>query len=136
MELMSKRQPITVGLPLLLAGENGYEAVVKLPLTKDGVDPDSKDTKYGQTPLSWAAKKGHEAVVKLLAWSASVATGTSTCGSDVAGLIPWRWAFVSTNLPLMTFLKVKSRAWAWWTALVLLVAPFVVAIVAREVGEC
>jgi ankyrin repeat protein len=30
------------------------------------VDADSKDTRYGQTPLSWAAEKGHETVVKLL----------------------------------------------------------------------
>ena len=29
------------------------------------VDVGSKD-EYGQTPLSWAAGKGHEAVVKLL----------------------------------------------------------------------
>jgi ankyrin repeat protein len=34
-------------------------------LAEDGVDPDSKDN-YGQTPLSWAAMNGHEAVVKLL----------------------------------------------------------------------
>ena len=40
--------------------------MVKLLLAKDGVDPDSKDTEYGRTPLSWAAENGHEAVVKLL----------------------------------------------------------------------
>jgi ankyrin repeat protein len=34
-------------------------------LAKDGVDPDSK-SKSGRTPLSWAAEKGHEAVVRLL----------------------------------------------------------------------
>src|SRR5271154_5894157 len=37
------------------------EAIAAL-LAKDGVDPDSKDTYYGQTPLSWAAGNGHEAV--------------------------------------------------------------------------
>jgi ankyrin repeat protein len=47
------------------AAENGHEAMVRLLLTRDGVDPDSKDV-YGQTPLSWAATNGHEAVVKLL----------------------------------------------------------------------
>ena len=51
--------------PLSWAAENGHEAVVKLLLAKDGVDPDSKD-RYGQTPLSWAAGNGHEAVVRLL----------------------------------------------------------------------
>jgi ankyrin repeat protein len=39
--------------------------VVKLLLEKDGVDLDSKD-EDGRTPLSWAAKNGHEAVMKLL----------------------------------------------------------------------
>ena len=34
-------------------------------LGHEDIDPDSKDT-YGRTPLSWAAEKGHEAVVKLL----------------------------------------------------------------------
>ena len=34
-------------------------------LLKNGHDLDSKDS-YGQTPLSWAARKGHKAVVKLL----------------------------------------------------------------------
>ena len=40
--------------------------MVKLLLAKDGIDPDLKDSQYGQTPLSWAAQNGHEAVVKLL----------------------------------------------------------------------
>jgi hypothetical protein len=52
--------------PLSWAAANGREAVVKLLLAKEGVDPDSKDGWDGQTPLSWAAKNGHEAVVKLL----------------------------------------------------------------------
>ncbi|KAF2183575.1 ankyrin [Zopfia rhizophila CBS 207.26] len=52
--------------PLLWAARNGHEAVVKLLLAKDVVDPDSEDTYFGQTPLSWAAERGQEAVVKLL----------------------------------------------------------------------
>ena len=52
--------------PLSWAARSGHEAVVKLLLAKDGVDPDSKDRGYGRTPLSWAAWGGHEAVVKLL----------------------------------------------------------------------
>jgi ankyrin repeat protein len=39
--------------------------VVKLLLEK-GAEVDSKDRKYGRTPLLWAVKNGHEAVVKLL----------------------------------------------------------------------
>jgi ankyrin repeat protein len=38
---------------------------VKLLLERDDVALDSKDD-YGQTPLSWAAIRGHEAVVELL----------------------------------------------------------------------
>jgi ankyrin repeat protein len=38
---------------------------MKLLLTKDGVDPDSRDND-GQTSLLCAAEKGREAVVKLL----------------------------------------------------------------------
>jgi len=52
--------------PLWWAAANGHEAVVKLLLDKEGVDPDSKGSYYNRTPLSRAAKNGHEAVVKLL----------------------------------------------------------------------
>jgi ankyrin repeat protein len=38
---------------------------VKLLFERDGVDPDSKDSK-GRTPLSWAAEKAHKAIVELL----------------------------------------------------------------------
>jgi ankyrin repeat protein len=38
--------------------------VVKL-LLEERADVESKDTKYGQTPLSWAAENRHETVVKL-----------------------------------------------------------------------
>jgi hypothetical protein len=36
-----------------MAAMNEHKAVVKLLLTKDGVDPDPKVTEYSQTPLSW-----------------------------------------------------------------------------------
>jgi ankyrin repeat protein len=52
--------------PLSYAAENGREAVVKLLLTKNGLDLNSTDAIYGQTPLSLAAEKGHEEVVRLL----------------------------------------------------------------------
>ncbi|KAI9776091.1 MAG: hypothetical protein M1839_000604 [Geoglossum umbratile] len=41
------------------------EIMAELLIAKDGIDPDSKDS-YSRTPLSLAAKSGHEAVVKLL----------------------------------------------------------------------
>ncbi|KAH8653954.1 hypothetical protein BGZ60DRAFT_386686, partial [Tricladium varicosporioides] len=43
----------------------GLEAIFQPLLTIEKVDVDSKDS-YGQTPLSWAAQKGHEGIVKLL----------------------------------------------------------------------
>jgi len=41
-------------------------AVVKLLLETGKVDITSRDSKYGQTPLSWAARKGHKSIVRLL----------------------------------------------------------------------
>jgi ankyrin repeat protein len=54
--------------------------VVRLLLEK-GAEPDSKDN-GGRTPLSWAAKRGHEAVVRLLLEK----------GADDGGRTPWSWA--------------------------------------------
>jgi ankyrin repeat protein len=35
-------------------------------LIEKGADLESKDSRFGRTPLSWAAREGHEAVVRLL----------------------------------------------------------------------
>jgi ankyrin repeat domain-containing protein 50 len=51
---------------IIIASYLGLEAVVKLLLKMGKTKIDSKDDGYDQTPLSWAAKFGHEAVVKLL----------------------------------------------------------------------
>lgn len=44
---------------------NGHKAVVQLLLDTGKVEADAKG-KDSRTPLSWAAEKGHEAVVQLL----------------------------------------------------------------------
>lgn len=45
---------------------------MKLLVETEGVDLNSKDSEYGQTPLSLAAQRGHEAVVKILIGTAPV----------------------------------------------------------------
>lgn len=50
-------------IPLILAVENGHEAVVKLLLEK-GSDPEAEGGK-GFIPHSWATGNGHESVVKI-----------------------------------------------------------------------
>ncbi|WJG34361.1 uncharacterized protein FOBCDRAFT_194101 [Fusarium oxysporum Fo47] len=52
--------------PLSYAARYGHEEVVKLLISRDDVDPNSKEMIYSETPLSWAAKNGHAAIVKLL----------------------------------------------------------------------
>ncbi|KAM0147381.1 hypothetical protein ACHAPG_010622 [Botrytis cinerea] len=50
---------------IIIASYFGLNEIVKL-LLERGADIESKDSKYGQTPLSWAAEKGRDTVVKLL----------------------------------------------------------------------
>jgi ankyrin repeat protein len=57
---------LTVGRRCGGAAEAGHDTVVKLLLDKEGVDPDSKDTFNGRTPLWRAAAKEYDAVIKLL----------------------------------------------------------------------
>ena len=55
-------------------------------LLKNSHDLDSKDSD-GRTPLSWAAEKGHEAVVKLL-----LEKGAELETKDKYGRTPLSWA--------------------------------------------
>ncbi|KAM3149290.1 hypothetical protein ABEW05_010451 [Botrytis cinerea] len=50
---------------IIIASYFGLNEIVKL-LLERGADIESKDSKYGQTPLLWAAENGHDTVVKLL----------------------------------------------------------------------
>ena len=56
-------------------------------ILETAVDVDSKDSKYGRTPLSWAAENGHEAVVKLLLEKAA-----DVDSKDNEGRTPLSWA--------------------------------------------
>lgn len=74
--------------PLAWVAGNGYEAIVRLLLSKNGVDPDLNDSQYGQTPLSWAAEGGHEDVVSLLIETGKVRVDAK----DRFGQTPLSWA--------------------------------------------
>ncbi|KAJ2988192.1 hypothetical protein NUW58_g4110 [Xylaria curta] len=52
--------------PLMYAARAGHEAVVKLLLARDDIDPETTSIEQGWTSLSFAAVGGHEKVVKLL----------------------------------------------------------------------
>ena len=58
-------------------------------LLKNGYNPDLQDS-YGRTPLSWAAERGHEAVVKLLLETGKVDVESK----DKYGQTPLSWAAV------------------------------------------
>ncbi|KZL82811.1 sex-determining protein fem-1, partial [Colletotrichum incanum] len=58
------------------------------------------DTKYGQTPLGWAAEYGHEAVVKMLLH----ADGTDINSNDNAGRTPLSWAAMKGHVEVVSLL--------------------------------
>lgn len=68
------------------ADRHEAEAVVKLLLEK-GIELETKDEIYGQTPLLWAIKEGHEAIVKLL-----LKKGIELETEDNNGRTPLSWA--------------------------------------------
>jgi len=94
------------------AAGNGHEGVVRLLLGRQSpnpgstgrlrgallvagqllgyrdVNPDAPDTWYGQTPLSWAARNGHEGIVKLLLGRGDVNPNSSS----KSGRTPLSWA--------------------------------------------
>ncbi|EFX03641.1 ankyrin repeat protein [Grosmannia clavigera kw1407] len=71
-------------LGILSASAIAQDCFVKCLLSS--ADVETKDTEYGQTPLSWAAKNGHEAVVqRLLEHGADVKT------KDNKGRTPLSW---------------------------------------------
>jgi ankyrin repeat protein len=92
--------------PLSWAAENGQEAVVRRLIKCEGVDVNSKPNNYdptvpfsgipldakinshGRTPLSWAAKNGHEAVMRLLVEREDVDTDSK----DNNNRTPLSWA--------------------------------------------
>ena len=91
----NKYNKIPIAGPLLcLASALGLERAVEMFLLKQHsisvdfqIDLETKDKEYGQTPLSWAAGNGHEAVVKLL-----LEKGAGLETKDKYGQTPLSWA--------------------------------------------
>jgi len=73
--------------------------VVKLLLEK-GAELECKGEYYGQTPLSWAAGNGHEAVVKLL-----LEKGAELESNDSWGRTPLSWAARSGHETVVKLLQ-------------------------------
>ncbi|KAK2589553.1 hypothetical protein QQS21_012766 [Conoideocrella luteorostrata] len=69
------------------AAEKGYEALATQLLERGVAGLELKDSKFGQTPLSCAAEKGHAGVVKFL-----VANGADPHTKDKDGRTPLSWA--------------------------------------------
>jgi ankyrin repeat protein len=69
-------------------------------------DIDSKSSDSGRTPLSWAAERGHETVVKLL-----VDTGKADIDSkDNSGRTPLSWAAVGGHEAVVRLLESFSAS--------------------------
>ncbi|KAF7552936.1 hypothetical protein G7Z17_g3962 [Cylindrodendrum hubeiense] len=73
---------------LLRTVGEGHEAVVEILLATQGVDVNSKDSLWGQTPLSWAAENGHETIVKVLLTAENIDVDSK----DDSGQTPLSWA--------------------------------------------
>jgi len=74
--------------------------VVRLLVETGKAEVDTKDSRRGQTPLSWAAENGHLEVVRLL-----VATGKSEVDSkDNSGWTPLSWAAENGHLEVVRLL--------------------------------
>ena len=71
-------------------------------LERVGINPDQADTKYGRTPLSWAAAKGHEGVVKMLLEREDV---NPNQGDTKNGWTPLSWAASSEHQAVVKMLS-------------------------------
>ena len=106
--IVHRYEPILQFTSSIMVGSYfGHEAVVKLLLATGKVEVDSKDTKYGRTPLSWAAENGHEAVVKLL-----LATGKAEVDSKDTeyGQTPLSWAAENGHEAVVKLLLATGKA--------------------------
>ena len=74
-------------MALSCAAKEGKKDIVWLLLTRSDIGPDLNYGISGRTPLSQAAEKGHESIVKLL-----LERGAATDAKDKSGWTPLSWA--------------------------------------------
>jgi ankyrin repeat protein len=92
---------------------------VRLLLASNGAEPDSKDN-FGRTPLSWAAQKGNEAVVKLLLATNRVAVDSKNHYNSTPLSIATRMGhkdvvmFLLTKNPDLNSKDNFGRTPLWW----------------------
>lgn len=87
---------------LIIASYYGHVAVVKA-LIKTRADIEARDTKYGGTPLSWAAANGHEDIVGLL-----INNGADIEAMDINNGTPLLWAAKNGHASTLSLLIQKG----------------------------
>ncbi|KAK6071843.1 Ankyrin repeat domain-containing protein 50-like protein 3 [Seiridium cupressi] len=90
---------------LCISSYLGHKTTMKVLLATMQAEIDLKDSKYGQTPLFWAARNGHKAVVKLF-----LATGKVDINSkDENGQTPLFWAARNGEEAVVKLLLVTEK---------------------------
>ena len=97
--------------PLLVAAYLGLEALVKQLLNLNMADINSKDSKWGQTPLSWASEQGHTTVVEQLLDTGKVDVNSRDYhgGTPLSIAVTWRNEAVVKQLLNIDKVDVNSR---------------------------
>ncbi|KAJ5267113.1 hypothetical protein N7478_009921 [Penicillium angulare] len=88
---------------VMISSHLGLDAIV-MTLLKTNAELESKDTRYGRTPLLWAIERGHEAVANmLLEKGANLAVKDTECGQG-----PLLYAVRNGHESIVSLLLVKD----------------------------
>jgi len=90
---------------LMWAVRRGHEAVVKVLLEQEGVDPNHVDHEYGRTALIWAIIAGREGVVKMLLERGDVNPNKT---DTEYGRTPLSWAAESEHKGIVLMLSERE----------------------------